>query len=183
MLDLGSNLRVQIHVQAAFSKSNWTVLQYKLDLYFWSLCACQEADDPGGREASSSVSPAEGLSPRAYSLSCSPTQLLCWAPVSSAPRAQPCVAVLFSPFLTHRRYDFVKSPRRGKQELWELAAGLPSGHIHSDFWAAQGEEVQAPPVGSSLSGPHWGLISTEDLVSSLRGTSKEGWKGKWKSRS
>ena len=95
-------------------------------------------------KASSTVSPAEELSPRAYSLSCSPTWLLCWAPVSSALRTQPCVAVLFSPFLTHRRYDFVKSPRRGKQELWELAAGLPSGHIHSDFWAAQGEEVQAP---------------------------------------
>ena len=40
-----------------------------------------------------------------------------------------------------------------------------------------------PPIGSSLSGPHWGLVSTEDLLSSLRGTSKEGWKGKWRSRS
>ena len=40
-----------------------------------------------------------------------------------------------------------------------------------------------PPGGSSPSGPHWEFFSTEDLVSPLRGTSKEGWKSRWKSRS
>lgn len=95
---------------------------------------------PWRKGGPSTVSRAEGLSPRAYSLSCSPTQHLWAMPLAHSPAWLFCS----SPFLTHRRSDFVNSPRRGKQELWELAAGLPSGHIRSDFWAAQGEEVQAP---------------------------------------
>ena len=62
------------------------------------------------------------------------------APQAHSPVWWPCSTL----FLTHRRCDFVKSPRGRKWELWEFATGLPSGHIHSGFWTAQGRRSRPP---------------------------------------
>ena len=183
MPDLGSYPRVWIHVQAAFSKSNWTVLQSKLDLHSWSLCTCQEADDPGGREASSTVSPAKGLSPRAYNVSCSLTQLLCWAPVSSAPHASPAWLFFSTPF-SHTGGVTLWNHRAEESRSWGNVQLAFLQATSFRFLSCTGWGGPPPtPIGSSISGPHWGLVSTEDLFSSLRGRSKEGWKGRWKCRS
>ena len=178
MPDLGSYPRVWIHVQAAFSKSNWTVLQSKLDLYSWILCIRQEADDPGGREAHPLCLVLRGSAPGHTAWVVAPPNTCEQCPSRTALRG----CSVHPPFLHTGRLTLWNHPEEESRSCGKLQLAF----LQATFvQISEQHRVRRsrPPGGSSPSGPHWEFFSTEDLVSPLRGTSKEGWKSRWKSRS